>query len=109
MTDAADDRLWVVLGTDHPDGDATRAAARPHHLAYWEEMRDAHGRTVLQMGGPMTDEPGTRMIGSMFIIRVPSRQEAEALLAKDPYVTQGVFKSYEIRPWRWLVGTPEKI
>ncbi|MEQ8746254.1 YciI family protein [Pyruvatibacter sp.] len=104
---ASTDRLWIVLGTDYPDNTTKRMAARPHHLAYWQDMHDTNGRAVLQMGGPVTDDAGDTMIGSMFVIRAPDIATARALLTDDPYVTHGVFETYEIRPWKWLVGTPD--
>ncbi|CDO59643.1 YciL protein [Candidatus Phaeomarinobacter ectocarpi] len=102
-------RLWIVLGTDYPDNLEKRMAARAAHFAYWESQKDADGKAIMQMGGPVTDEAGERMIGSMFLLRLPTLAQAQALLAEDPYVTQGVFETYEIRPWKWLVGTPETI
>jgi len=100
-------RLWIVLGTDYPDNTDKRMAARAAHFAYWEGRKDADGNDILQMGGPVTDEAGDMMTGSMFILRLPTLAQAEALLANDPYVTQGVFETYEIRPWKWLAGTPQ--
>ena len=102
-----DPRLWIVLGTDYPDNLDRRMAARPAHFAYWEDQTDADGTPIMQMGGPVTDEAGETMTGSMFILRLPTLAEAQALLADDPYVIQGVFETYEIRPWKWLVGTPQ--
>lgn len=106
---AQNNRLWIVLGTDYPDNLEKRMAARSAHFAYWDNQKDADGKAIMQMGGPVTDEPGDRMIGSMFLLRMPTLAQAQALLAEDPYVTQGVFETYEIRPWKWLVGTPENV
>lgn len=37
--------------------------------------------------------------GSVIIAEFPSLDEAKAWAAADPYVTEGVFESYEVRPF----------
>jgi uncharacterized protein YciI len=43
------------------------------------------------------------MIGSAAIAEFASRAELDAWLARDPYVTQGVWQRIEIRPFRLAV------
>ena len=46
--------------------------------------------------------------GSLVVIEAGDRQEASAILAKDPYAMAGLFESFEIRPWNWTFNNPSK-
>ena len=46
------------------------------------------------MAGPFTD--GT---GSLIIVDAPSREAVWALVARDPYVTNGIFNRVEVKPF----------
>jgi hypothetical protein len=37
--------------------------------------------------------------GSVIVAEFPSLEEARAWIAADPYVTEGVFESHEVRPF----------
>jgi uncharacterized protein YciI len=41
----------------------------------------------------------------MFVVEAESLADAEAFMAKDPYVAAGVFESITIRRWRVAAGT----
>jgi uncharacterized protein YciI len=85
---------------DHKDGLAHRMQVRERHLAYAAQHVDK-----VKVGGPLLDDAG-QMIGSFFLMEVPSRADVEAFSAADPYVTEGVFASIEIHAFRATVGTP---
>jgi uncharacterized protein YciI len=44
------------------------------------------------------------MNGSLLAIDVADRDEAEKLLANDPYNKAGLFERTEVRAWKWLLG-----
>jgi uncharacterized protein YciI len=46
------------------------------------------------------------MIGSLLILDVPNRAAADAILGEDPYKVANLFAKVEVRPWRWVIGTP---
>jgi len=83
--------LFVMTCLDHKDGLAHRMQVRERHLAYAAEH---------------VDKVKGQMIGSFFLMEVPSRADVEAFSAADPYVTEGVFASIEIHAFRATVGTP---
>ena len=56
----------------------------------------------LRAAGAILDEAG-KMIGSAVMAEFPSRAELDAWLARDPYVTEGVWRKIEIRPFRMAV------
>ena len=94
--------FYVLIGEDAPDSLSARMAARPDHLARLEALRD-EGR--LLVAGPMpaidSPDPGPAgFSGSLVIAEFGSLAEAEAWLAQDPYVLQGVFARTSARPYK---------
>ncbi|MGV0762750.1 YciI family protein [Tistrella mobilis] len=89
---------FLVIARDGTDAEAParRAAARPAHLENARRMK-ADGHLII--GGAMLDEAGT-MIGSSMLAEYPDRAALDAALAADPYTVQGVWQSFEIRPFR---------
>ena len=61
--------------------------------------------TVEEPGGAILDDTGA-MIGSATIVEFPDRAALDAWLARDPYVTGGVWQKIEVRPFR--VAAPVK-
>jgi len=70
------------------------ANAPPHFPAHKERLDRFHERGELLMVGTFGD-PQTQ--GSMSVFR--SRQAAEEFASRDPFVLNGVVRSYEIRDW----------
>lgn len=94
--------LYVLIGEDAPDSLATRMAVRPAHLARLEALRD-QGRVLI--GGPMpaidSPDPGPAgFAGSLVVAEFESLAAAEAWLAEDPYVEEGVFARTIVRPFK---------
>lgn len=93
--------LFIVSGRDHANGLEHRLAVRPAHRAHYESLGDD-----LILSGPYLDEKGDP-IGSMIVIRAPSQQAAEAFVAADPFVKEGVFVSVTVSRWDWFMKRPE--
>lgn len=94
--------LYVLMGEDVPDSLEKRKAARPGHLARLEQLRD-EGRLIVVGPMPAIDaaDPGPAgFTGSLVVAEFGSLAEAEAWLADDPYVKEGVFASTSVRPFR---------
>ncbi|MNK79051.1 YciI-like protein [compost metagenome] len=62
---------------------------------------------VVRLGGPILDDAGTAMTGTLLVIEAASLPEVEAFMQDDPYVQAGLFASIQIRPWHWSLGNPE--
>jgi uncharacterized protein YciI len=93
--------FYVFLGRDVPDSAPLRREARMAHLARIEKLRDA-GRLLLAGPLPAIDahDPGPAgHRGSLIVAEFPSLEEANHWAAADPYVTRGVFASYEVHPF----------
>ncbi len=85
---------FTIQCVDKPDSLDLRLATRPAHLAY---LQQHVARLVLV--GPVLDSEG-KPRGSLYVVDVADRAEAEALAAADPYARAGLFESVVIRPMR---------
>jgi uncharacterized protein YciI len=83
--------LFVIIGYDCPDGAARRPAVRPAHLAHLRPLSEA-GR--VKLAGPFLDKTG-----SLIVVEAASLGEVWGLVARDPYVTEGVFGRVEVKPF----------
>lgn len=92
---------FVVICLDKPDALETRLANRAAHLDYLRKNEQS-----IRTCGPLLADDGETMIGSMLIIDAPNRATVDAILAEDPYKQAKLFSSVEVRPWRWVIGTP---
>jgi uncharacterized protein len=73
-----------------------RAAFRGEHLALaWAAV----SRGELQLGGALLDEA----LG-LLVFKAESAAVAEEFAARDPYVVNGVVRSYRVREWVTVVG-----
>ena len=81
---------------------ARRAAFRAEHL---DLASKAHARGELLLGGAFS-EPADQ---ALLIFRAPDRSVAEAFAKSDPYVRNGLVKSWEVHAWNVVIGnTNEK-
>ena len=93
--------LYVITGKDAPGSLATRRRVRAEHLARVRALADA-GRIVLAGPCPAVDSPDpgdAGYTGSVIVAEFPSLDEARDWMAGDPYVTEGVFESHDVRPF----------
>jgi uncharacterized protein YciI len=92
---------FLVIAKDGTDAEAParRQAVREQHLAGARRMAE---EAVIIAGGAILDADG-RMVGSTVIYEVPDRATLDAVIAADPYVTGGVWRDIEIRPFRVAV------
>ncbi len=76
---------------------ARRGGFRAEHLRLaWE----AHDRGDLILGGALTDPVDEAIL--LFVGETPAA--AQDFAAADPYVTNGLVKSWRVRPWTTVVG-----
>jgi uncharacterized protein len=88
--------FWIPTETA---GD--RSTVHPDHIAYVCSL-EADGR--LLAAGPFLNDAGSPNGQGMFILRVNSAAEAEAIARADPYFRAG-YRRYELRPWRRSEGS----
>jgi uncharacterized protein YciI len=87
---------YVLL---YSSGDNVTARAPEHLPAHFARIQEFHARGELLQVGTFAD-PQTQ--GSMGIFA--SRAGAEAFVADDPFVLNGVVSGYEIREWNELLA-----
>jgi uncharacterized protein len=93
---------FLVIAKDGTDEGALdrRLRTRPAHLAGIGPLVES--RSVL-VGGAILSEAGD-MVGSVLLVEFPGREDVDAWLARDPYVTDGVWDEVEVHPFRTAVG-----
>jgi uncharacterized protein YciI len=87
---------FYVLHYDGADDYVTRRMAhRDAHLAL---VRETSARGEIVMAGAVNDPPS----GAMLVFR--QADAAERFARQDPYVLNGVAKSWRIVPWHVVAG-----
>jgi len=79
---------------------ARRAPFRDEHLRLARESR-ARGELVL--AGALADAPA----GALLVFNSSDATSAENFARNDPYVRNGVAKTWKVRPWTVVVGNDE--
>jgi hypothetical protein len=74
-----------------------RPAFREEHLSL---ARAAHERGELLLAGALAD-PADRAV---LLFHGPDRGPAEAFAGADPYVRNGLVRSWEVREWTVVIG-----
>jgi uncharacterized protein YciI len=75
------------------------AAVRPVHRQYLTGLRE---RGQLAVAGPFTDDSG-----GLIVYEAATREEAERILQGDPFHQNGIFVSYQLRPWNPVMANRE--
>ncbi len=90
---------YIITAFDKENSLDLRMSVRPDHLAYAAEK----GITVL--AGPLlTEGDDPKPKGSMIIVEVDSREEAEDFAKNDPYNKAGLFDKVTVRRWMGAIG-----
>lgn len=87
--------LYILYQEDKDGAEAVRAEARERHLAYLEQHKD-----ILVLGGALLADQGDQRLGSVLVINVPGRAEAEAFSRDEPFRRAGLFKTVKITRMR---------
>jgi uncharacterized protein YciI len=86
---------FVLYCIDKPGHGQVRADNRPAHLDYLKSKLDQ-----IVIAGPMTNDAGDAVLGSMLVIEAADRAGAEAFAAGDPYAKAGLFESVTIEAFK---------
>lgn len=85
-------------GTD-PDAPTRRQRVRDAHLVGAHELAE---RGALRLGGALLAADGV-MIGSALLLDAEDEAEVRRLLEADVYHREGVWRSFEIYPFRQAI------
>jgi uncharacterized protein len=93
--------LYVVHAYDYTDANALdrRMAARPSHFEGARRLKEL-GHFVV--AGALLD-PNGKMIGSMMLLDFADEAQLNDWLSWEPYIQQGIWERYDIKPFRQAV------
>jgi len=94
----------MFRGYDGDHGGRIRADIRPAHRAYIRIPQD--GCKVVAGGVLMADDR-SKMIGTLLILDAKDREAAAVFIGGDPYSKAGLFTSYDLIVWDWVLGVPD--
>lgn len=89
---------FLIETWDKPNTTQLRQDNRPAHLDFLRE-----NASKLLACGAKLDEEGANASGSVYIVDVETREEAEAFLAQDPFSQVGLPEKVNIVRWRKAV------
>ena len=87
--------LYMIYGVDGPEADRIRAENREAHFAYLKANED-----ILVLGGATLADESDARTGSLLVINVPSRAEADRFAAGEPFNKAGLFRDYTVSRMR---------
>jgi uncharacterized protein len=94
---------FAVIARDKPGQADLRLRLRPAHRAWLRDPGD-HPITV-RLGGPLLNSDGA-MDGTLLVVEADSAAAVHAFLAEDPYCSNQMFETLEVRQWQWSLGQP---
>jgi uncharacterized protein YciI len=91
-------KQYLITGYDYTDDGALqrRMNVRPHHL---DELKVLKEKSNYILGGAILDDDG-KMIGSVMIMQFETEEELEAWKQSEPYITQKIWESVDIKPFK---------
>lgn len=86
---------FIIETWDKPGKQQLRQQTRDEHL----QFLDAHAAKLLSCGAKLNDD-GSDVGGGIYIVDVDTREEAERLIAADPFFLAELFREVRITRWR---------
>ena len=84
--------LFSIYCIDKPGMLETRKAAMPAHVEYL-----AKAPVTVRMSGPLVEDDGETIIGSLYIVEAPDRDAVDAFQRDDPLVAADIWERVEVR------------
>jgi uncharacterized protein YciI len=91
-------KQYLITGYDYTDAGALerRMNIRPRHLEGLKSLKQNQNYVI---GGAMLNDEG-KMTGSVMIMQFETEQELEAWQESEPYITQKIWETYDIKPFK---------
>jgi uncharacterized protein len=83
-----------MIAKDKPGSGEMRAATRPVHLEHLKGLGDR-----LILAGALLGSDGNPE-GSLLVLDADTLEAATASFMADPFISEGIFASVEVKPWR---------
>jgi uncharacterized protein len=94
--------LWAISRVAAPSFAELRDKGLQPHLDYLRSQKN-----ILVLSGATTSDDGKAFVGSLLIVNVESRAEAEAFVEGDPFTKAGMFQDVTITRMRKGQWNPE--
>lgn len=94
--------IYAIISEDVDNSLELRKGARAGHLERLEQLK-SEGRLVLAGPHPAIDSenPGEAgFTGSLVLAEFSSLEQAQAWANADPYITAGVYKHVQVKPFK---------
>ena len=98
--------LWAISRVAGPTFAALREKHLQPHIDFLKSQKD-----ILVLSGGTTSDDGKTFVGSLLIVNVGSRSEAQAFVDADPFMKAGMFKNVTItrmRKGQWNPAAAEE-
>jgi uncharacterized protein len=100
--------LFSFVLMDKPNSAELRQRLRPAHKAYLSTVADR-----IAFAGPLLQDDGQTMLGSLLVIDFPDRDAAHAWMAQEPFTQAGLYGSAAVHAfsnlWPQKSGFPAGI
>ena len=87
--------MYAIVCFDRPDSAALRDRHRAAHVKFLGE-----NTKKIVFGGPLKNTPEGQSTGALIVVDCATREEAEALIAADPFYRNGVYESVAVRAFK---------
>ena len=87
--------LWAISRVAAPNFAEMREKGLQPHIDYLRSHKN-----ILVVSGATTTDDGKEFVGSLLIVNVGSRAEAQAFVDGDPFTKAGMFKNVTITRMR---------
>jgi len=87
--------MYAIVCFDRPDS----AALRDAHRAAHQEFLSQYSKRIV-FGGPLKSAPEGASTGALIVVDCATREEAQALIASDPFYRGGVYESVAVRAFK---------
>ena len=95
---------FVYCGHDDPARRDIRNRVRELHRQF---IRFPQADCRCVAGGPLRDDAGGMMIGTLLVFDAKDRDCVTRFMACDPYNQEKLFSRVEIWAWDWGLGPPQ--
>jgi uncharacterized protein YciI len=94
--------LWAISRVAAPNFTQNREKGLQPHIEYLQSQKN-----ILVISGATTSDDGKQFVGSLLIVNVKTRAEAQAFVDGDPFMQKGVFTIERITRMRKGQWNPE--
>lgn len=83
--------LWAIYCVDKPNTASTRDELMTEHRAYLDK-----NLSNIFFSGPLQSDDAQQAFGSLFVLNVKGRADAQAFIGSEPFNRAGVFEKVTI-------------